>query len=440
MRSPANNFLDIFGYELDPTTFYRNLNPTTTAILATTYNRMYVDKGVQFNPVNFAVPLYKNNSHDPFNWYYYVMHNNADKTWDEYLCSNDSIDKLQLYLATLLEKYKNQPVELHCLSNANSEYRRLWTSKTFESLFFEQKPQIMSILDQFKTQKHVYQKRGLPYHLTFLLTGYPGCGKTSFIKCMARYFNRSIFKYHIDDKTTRSNFEATINAQFHNIIVFEDFDRLDTIVKIMSHDRNLSGLSDDDSKNVNSKNVNSKNLINDDTLTEHLKMLQRSYEDEKDTRSREQKFELFKKEYFDHQAQKRDKLDLQCLLNVIDGIQEHPGRILIFTCNHIERLDKAFLRPGRMDYILELKKCNHQVLYQILHHYYNSVRNTNVSARSNIDVPASELDVSCRTANQAFKFDVSCIPEYKYSPAEVMSVCKMYQHPKQVVKHLAKTN
>lgn len=399
LRSQANNFLDILGYEQDATTFYPHHEQSTS--LANICNRMYVDSGHKFGRHDSVVPLYKNNSCNPSNWYYYATVNNSDKTWDAYLCSNGPMDRLQLYLATLLEKYKLQSPELYCLSNMTAEVNRLYSSKTFDSLFFEQKENIMRVLNQFKTQKHVYLKRGIPHHLTFLLTGHPGCGKTSFIKSMAKYFNRSIYRYHINEKTTQSEFEKTITAQSHHIIIFEDFDRIETIVKIMSNDQRFHETKTFDAK--------------DDFIPEHLKVLQASYEDEKDAKTREVKFTLFKKEYLEYQDKKHDKLNLQCLLNIIDGVQEHPGRIIIFTCNHIERLNKAFLRPGRMDFILEFKKCNKQIVHQILDHYYN-------------------YDTT------KFKFDTFNIPDYKYSAAEVMSVCKLYQHPKQVVKHLSCDN
>ncbi|CAN0117855.1 unnamed protein product, partial [Laminaria digitata] len=39
----------------------------------------------------------------------------------------------------------------------------------------------------------------------------------------------------------------------------------------------------------------------------------------------------------------------QGLLNVLDGIVDTPGRIVIMTTNHPEALDAALIRPGRID-------------------------------------------------------------------------------------------
>merc|ERR1719476_335954 len=46
---------------------------------------------------------------------------------------------------------------------------------------------------------------------------------------------------------------------------------------------------------------------------------------------------------------KKDKLNLSGLLNVLDGVVDTPERILIMTTNHPEQLDPALIRPGRID-------------------------------------------------------------------------------------------
>ena len=46
---------------------------------------------------------------------------------------------------------------------------------------------------------------------------------------------------------------------------------------------------------------------------------------------------------------KANKLTFSGLLNAIDGVGAGEGRILFATTNHIERLDPALIRPGRID-------------------------------------------------------------------------------------------
>lgn len=39
----------------------------------------------------------------------------------------------------------------------------------------------------------------------------------------------------------------------------------------------------------------------------------------------------------------------QGLLNVLDGVVDTPGRIVIMTTNQVDVLDPALIRPGRID-------------------------------------------------------------------------------------------
>jgi chaperone BCS1 len=42
-------------------------------------------------------------------------------------------------------------------------------------------------------------------------------------------------------------------------------------------------------------------------------------------------------------------ISLSGLLNAIDGVASHEGRVLVMTTNHPEKLDPALIRPGRVD-------------------------------------------------------------------------------------------
>lgn len=51
----------------------------------------------------------------------------------------------------------------------------------------------------------------------------------------------------------------------------------------------------------------------------------------------------------DSKNEPTSKISLSGLLNVIDGVATHEGRILIMTTNHPEKLDPALVRAGRVD-------------------------------------------------------------------------------------------
>jgi len=53
-------------------------------------------------------------------------------------------------------------------------------------------------------------------------------------------------------------------------------------------------------------------------------------------------------------------LSFECLLNVIDGVDQSEGTLLIISTNNLEKLDKALLRPGRVDTMVEFGKLDYE--------------------------------------------------------------------------------
>jgi ATP-dependent 26S proteasome regulatory subunit len=56
------------------------------------------------------------------------------------------------------------------------------------------------------------------------------------------------------------------------------------------------------------------------------------------------------------EAMESDKVTLGTLLELMDGLVEFPGRMIIITTNHPEALDPALLRPGRIDMHIHFSK------------------------------------------------------------------------------------
>ncbi|XP_033137632.1 AAA-ATPase At3g28610, partial [Brassica rapa] len=69
--------------------------------------------------------------------------------------------------------------------------------------------------------------------------------------------------------------------------------------------------------------------------------------------------------------QNQSRVTLSGLLNFIDGIWSACGqeRIIIFTTNHIEKLDPALIRRGRMDMHIELSYCGFEAFKVLAKNY-----------------------------------------------------------------------
>ena len=123
------------------------------------------------------------------------------------------------------------------------------------------------------------------------------------------------------------------------IIVFEDIDCMSNIVKKINNDsKNATNFIDI----IEAKDNNMEKTLK---LQNHLlnKISKKVHDDDNETI------------LVDIDKNNDDKITLSFILNIIDGIRETPGRILIITSNDYDSLDPALIRPGRIDMTLEMK-------------------------------------------------------------------------------------
>jgi hypothetical protein len=66
------------------------------------------------------------------------------------------------------------------------------------------------------------------------------------------------------------------------------------------------------------------------------------------------------------------KIDLSFLLNLLDGVLEMPGRIVIMTSNFPDVLDTALVRPGRIDIIAKFTCCSFNTVIKMLEFFYDT--------------------------------------------------------------------
>ena len=243
--------------------------------------------------------------------------------------------------------------------------------RTLDHVFFEEKKEVVHFLEKFMKERELYEKIGKPYQLGILLEGEPGCGKTSFIVALANWFNRSIKDCQFNRMKTIDDLESCIHCISYDnkdmsidevIMVAEDFDAMTDLAKSRKLIQKESEESimktqkrnDEFQKNMSSfKSEEAKAILcaiasqDDITAAPHM---------------------VFPKP---DPSKSRD-ITLSSVLNIMDGINNQPGRIIIFTTNHPETLDEAFLRPGRIDLRIKFGRPSRKVMHQIIQNWYKA--------------------------------------------------------------------
>lgn len=86
------------------------------------------------------------------------------------------------------------------------------------------------------------------------------------------------------------------------------------------------------------------------------------------------------------------------LLQALDGVMAQEGRMVFFTTNHIEKLDEALIRPGRMDRKFEFRHAESEAVAEQFIRLFSKAPDTNAQGRR--ELPALE-----HVQAQAAKFE-----------------------------------
>ncbi|GAM19516.1 hypothetical protein SAMD00019534_026910, partial [Acytostelium subglobosum LB1] len=187
---------------------------------------------------------------------------------------------------------------------------------------------IVDDVKRFLTNSSWYTDRGIPYRRGYLLFGPPGTGKSSFITALAGELQLSICILNLAGKNVS---DATLNqllasAPQRSIILLEDID---------------AAISTSSSPAASA-------------AQQQGQPMQYQYQYQGGSMM----------------TSSGSQLTWSGLLNALDGVAASEGRILFMTTNHLEKLDRVLIRPGRVDMIERIGLASsHQVEKMFLKFY-----------------------------------------------------------------------
>lgn len=278
------------------------------------------------------------------------------------------------------------------------------TNKSLANVFGKHVDELKNRINLFVNNPEWYSEKGIPYTLGILLHGPPGTGKTSIIKAIAKDCKRHIINIKLSEYTTQTQlknlfYKETIqilndgkNEYYtipldERIYCIEDIDCLTDVV-----------LSRDLEKEIN-KEIDSEDEIEQPQPITNIPSpinlggfaspfappvsMNPNYDIKKITK---------KKKNDNNDTENGEKLTLSFLLNLLDGILETPGRILIITSNYPERLDNAFIRPGRIDINLKVGYCDKDMINEMAQFFYNNNKINLTDLQYNNPITPAELN------------------------------------------------
>jgi AAA+ superfamily predicted ATPase len=274
------------------------------------------------------------------------------KLWTE-IFENATNDVLAEFCEYCMNEYAKSLVNTKWVQQVFTHKNNKWESKAFNNhrkletviLQNDLKNNIKADIELFINSEEYYKVRDIPYTRGYMFYGKPGTGKTSMIRALSLFTKRHIHMLNLNNVSSDDELVDLLNGIDYKqtILVLEDVDCQTNVVK--------------------------RREVKDDVVQEKDK------KPEEPKQATElsidgHKIQLGVKETH-VQTSSSGRLTLSGLLNCLDGMYSVDGRIMIVTTNHINVLDDAFLREGRIDRKFLFDYCTKKQIEGMYNMYFN---------------------------------------------------------------------
>jgi chaperone BCS1 len=222
-----------------------------------------------------------------------------------------------------------------------------------------QKARIIADINEYllPSSRRWYATHGIPYRRGYLFHGPPGTGKSSLCFALAGLFGLDIYIISLLDPGLTEG----------DLILL--FNHLPRRCVVLLEDIDSAGLNRDDDPDASSSK--SKNPSTTDAKQTEISAVAEIATELRRSRRRGGGGGGTGDE-------PKAGISLSGLLNAIDGVASHEGRVLVMTTNFIETLDSALLRPGRVDMQIEFTLATkHQIREIFIRMFCNELHRMN---------------------------------------------------------------